>query len=314
MEKIALAARIPSTKIIEEKHGVLRVVSNESQKANGYLVRFEDDGMPSCNCHDWKEHFLPCKHIFAIILQSKEYSWESLPEAYRNSPYFTLDEQFSLKPDVNNDEIPHEKIELQEIQILTESTKDEEQPVDDINAVELELPTAFAKRSDGAACRDTLDQLRGLTFNIADKETLLDMNKQLTQLLQETRSKLDKEDRLMTEVDSKKTTGQKRRIKERALQTESKKTRHNEYMPLPKEFKRCKDERVGVSADKERLRKSTSLDIKTGLFSSKYTLQGYSALPPDSNRPEELLNEQPLSCEIEFNIRLNNGKTSCDPN
>ena len=77
------------------------------------------------------------------------------------------------------------------------STRDHEQPTNDTNAVELDLPTTFAKRSDGAACRDTLDQLRGLTFNIVDRETLKDMNKQLSQLLQETRSKLDKEDNLI---------------------------------------------------------------------------------------------------------------------
>ncbi len=37
-------------------------------------------------------------------------------------------------------------------------------------------------------------------------------------------------------------------------------------MPLPKVIKRSKDERIGVGADKERQRKSTHLDIKTGLF------------------------------------------------
>ena len=81
-------------------------MSSDSEKANGYHVRFEDGGMPSCDCYDWTEHLLPCKHTFAIILHSREYLWESLPVTYRNAPYITLDEQFSIKSDMCTDEIP----------------------------------------------------------------------------------------------------------------------------------------------------------------------------------------------------------------
>ena len=68
MEKIPLAARIQPNEIIEEQPGVLRVMRSDSEKANSYHVRFEDDGMPSCDCCGWKEHLVPCKHMFAIIL------------------------------------------------------------------------------------------------------------------------------------------------------------------------------------------------------------------------------------------------------
>lgn len=45
---------------------------------------------PSCECGAFQHSFLPCKHMFAVF-NFTNYSWQSLPSTYRESPYLTLD-------------------------------------------------------------------------------------------------------------------------------------------------------------------------------------------------------------------------------
>ena len=43
--------------------------------------------LPFCECVDWKKHYLPCKHMLAVM-KKFEMSWESFPKRYRDSPLF----------------------------------------------------------------------------------------------------------------------------------------------------------------------------------------------------------------------------------
>ncbi|XP_052083491.1 uncharacterized protein LOC127720779 [Mytilus californianus] len=63
-----------------------------------YEVCFEnDDEMPSCQCLDWLEHHLPCKHLMTVFRNVLNCNWDALPSAYRESPYICLDvESFPL--------------------------------------------------------------------------------------------------------------------------------------------------------------------------------------------------------------------------
>ena len=47
-------------------------------------------GVPSCTCKEWARSNLPCKH-FAVFRFSKNWNWESLPQAYLNGPHLMLD-------------------------------------------------------------------------------------------------------------------------------------------------------------------------------------------------------------------------------
>ena len=46
--------------------------------------------LPFYECVDWKKHYLPCKHMFAVM-KKFEMSWESFPTKYRDSPFFKTD-------------------------------------------------------------------------------------------------------------------------------------------------------------------------------------------------------------------------------
>ena len=52
----------------------------DSKERNVYKVFLgSDEQFPSCECVDFKQHCLPCKHIFAIFKVIPGYSWNSLP-------------------------------------------------------------------------------------------------------------------------------------------------------------------------------------------------------------------------------------------
>ena len=90
-----MASKILSNSITIEHGGIY--VQSTDDKEKKYSVVFDANGMPYCDCFDWRENLLPCKHMFAVIIHCKEYTWESLPEQYRDSSYFTLDHSCSLQ-------------------------------------------------------------------------------------------------------------------------------------------------------------------------------------------------------------------------
>lgn len=45
-------------------------------------------GAPSCECLDWRRHYMPCKHMLGLVTL---FGWEALSADYRNSPLFLLD-------------------------------------------------------------------------------------------------------------------------------------------------------------------------------------------------------------------------------
>ena len=59
-----------------------------SNKKLSYLVQFS---VPSCTCKSWKQSTFPCKHFFAIFDLFSKWQFSSLPVAYRDSVFITLD-------------------------------------------------------------------------------------------------------------------------------------------------------------------------------------------------------------------------------
>ena len=87
-------APIPSQDV-QPDGGLLYKVKSTSVPNVTYSVRLQSEGnahVPSCECVDFNRHFLPCKHLLAVIRTSE---WESLPSYYRNFPQFNLDPQLS---------------------------------------------------------------------------------------------------------------------------------------------------------------------------------------------------------------------------
>ena len=75
---------------VDHQNGVFTVRS-----ATNYIVynlHFGNENKrPNCECIDFQQHLIPCKHFFAVIKTFPEWSWTKLPQFYRESKYFTID-------------------------------------------------------------------------------------------------------------------------------------------------------------------------------------------------------------------------------
>ena len=94
---------------------------------------------------------------------------------------------------IYSDETPTADLNLDiaTIDEIKEEETDTSTPMPVCEMKALPLPPTYAKRS-GATCRDKLDQLKGLTFNIADQKALTDLEKKLSTILNETREIMEK--------------------------------------------------------------------------------------------------------------------------
>ena len=54
------------------------------------MVNFQT---PSCQCAYWRSRRWPCRHMFALMNELEECSWDSLPDEYRSSVFITLDDR-----------------------------------------------------------------------------------------------------------------------------------------------------------------------------------------------------------------------------
>ena len=84
---------IPPDNIVMSESGVFVVTSVDTADKN-YVVKLRSDSnadVPSCECVDWHRHFLPCKHLLAVVHSSYCEGWTSLPLVYRSLPLFTAD-------------------------------------------------------------------------------------------------------------------------------------------------------------------------------------------------------------------------------
>ncbi|XP_041420683.1 uncharacterized protein LOC121394263 [Xenopus laevis] len=92
-------------KILDRKSGIFEVNSEENA-AKTYQVTFKD-GIPSCTCADWENHFLPCKHICCILKYNSQLKWDRLNPAYCQNPLFLLDKDClsvsSVEPKIESD-------------------------------------------------------------------------------------------------------------------------------------------------------------------------------------------------------------------
>ena len=81
-----------NVKLIPE-NGVLKYTVRSFSGGRTYQVVLNgpDMSFPMCQCQDWKRTKMPCKHIIGVFETVDGISWESLPDSYKQSPYFCLD-------------------------------------------------------------------------------------------------------------------------------------------------------------------------------------------------------------------------------
>ena len=94
--------------------------STTTMEESWYDIQFGNEKVfPMCECMDFKYHYLPCKHFFAIFLLIPGYSWYSLPSYFRDSPFISIDtaalsmtgKKYELTYHITNSDNPKQYLE-----------------------------------------------------------------------------------------------------------------------------------------------------------------------------------------------------------
>lgn len=169
----------------------------DSKERNVYKVFLgSDDQFPTCECVDFKQHCLPCKHIFAIFEVIPGYSWNSLPACFTNSPLFSLDESvysedqkqnlvynICVSPVYENEVVANDQVGDNEVPLLeaTEGTTNPELPSS--KAAQTTLSLAVKGDSElkaidplAVSLRSKLQLLQDFSYLCKDKAALATVN------------------------------------------------------------------------------------------------------------------------------------------
>ncbi|XP_069103000.1 uncharacterized protein [Argopecten irradians] len=161
---------------------------SQADKGRYFEVCFQNsgNGLPSCQCMDWNNWHLPCKHFMAVFSNHEETSWETLPDSYTNSPYLTLDIE-----ECHSAEFPIVEDNLLEA---------EDKPKSSSTALPISNSAAL-KRQRSKVC-GLLEILRDHVYQTSDVAMLESASVTLETLITEVREVLPQEGNLILDEDS----------------------------------------------------------------------------------------------------------------
>ena len=200
MERWEVAKNIPKSHItiIDDVTGEFKVKSQSEQTVR-YNLQFGDpSSMPKCECPDWLQTFLPCKHFLAIFHHLPAWQWDSLPTSYRESPLLLLDDDVMKErphaavTQANDNNHEDENCNNQDMGQLAESSTEE-------HVLPLQQP-GKQPRNQATKCREVLQQLRNLSFLVHDPEALALLHTTLCKALIDLQQFVPKEDGILLEA------------------------------------------------------------------------------------------------------------------
>ena len=197
----------------------------DASKKWWYDVQLGSDSVfPNCECVDFQRHYLPCKHFFAIFHLIKGYSWESLPQYFRENTFITIDNSFishntdkrysgtTLIPDGND---VYTKQPSNATNTFDEPSDTANSDVVDWNDSEasLDIPQFPHKQRNSESVKMISEKLRSnltllvnFSYTSKDYNSLRDINNEITKVLSNALSTLPTEENLHLRCSPKKKT------------------------------------------------------------------------------------------------------------
>ena len=158
LERINKVEQIDSNDIQVIERNRLFKVESSSKEIFHQLDLGNKCSFPTCTCHDWKKHLMPCKHFLALFEHKTGISWNSLRDIYRKSPYFNIDyEVFGFDADTSALYPAADNYD-----VSTDISLSEEKPRENNISIEnyRELPLSKQKCKTDFDCREILKQLK----------------------------------------------------------------------------------------------------------------------------------------------------------
>ena len=248
--------RITSSQDIDPKDIIAedvtkRIFSVKSSKGNmTYKLNFSaTDDMPHCECFDLQQTLLPCKHFVAVMTEFDDWNWSRLPDAYRNSPYLTLDRDAVFKMYVIDGDIDVEGTD---------------EMLQEIHERLLDLPRV--KRSvttKSACCRELLKELKSLTYIVYDEEATTSLQETPEDALEEFKKATVKDNGIPVEdkviIEKTKDAEHRKKVPAKDNPVSEEQRRKTLKIPIRKGKRNAYSGRVGISSDIKK--KASKLDI-----------------------------------------------------
>ena len=278
-----------------------------------YEVQFGNkDTWPSCECIDWERTRLPCKHFFAVFQCLPEWSFENLPEHYRQSPFLTLDQRVIFgvhqASDKNQDNLPNEHPPFPSSYNIekTESTLPCSQPPanqSDNRYGEFQKHKRFCKTA-ATQCRELLNEIKNLTFITEDIDVIKDVNNTLHLCVEKLKSYAPKSNNLMIDKNMDITKKQKTIVNDKKYKD----------MPQPNKRKHPFSGRVGHKAQKMRKLFMTTSDVLASDKRNEKLNVLEELAPIDISLDKALHVSSNDKLQSEANLQLDNKKESYETN
>eukprot|EP00794_Sanderia_malayensis_P013558 gene13558-14956_t len=150
-----------------------------------YEVWFGDaNSLPSCRCYDWTSSPYLCKHFQAVFKKYPLWSWEALSPQYRESPFFKLDEEFSIKntntnlaSEDDNGELPIESMtnDIQEEVVNEQKNHTSNDEANDLkqSPTEAEAKERLPPKNIASMCREVTNEIRNASFLLESEQNVL---------------------------------------------------------------------------------------------------------------------------------------------
>ena len=120
---------------------------------------------PSCTCYDWERQRFPCKHFFAVFHHVPSWSFDNLPSAYKDLPFFTLYGDLFVPDNIETtDSIDKENV----VEPLSQREEHASVVVNEAESVQFQnIPrTTPWPRTTSAKCRELLGRIKNMTYII----------------------------------------------------------------------------------------------------------------------------------------------------
>ena len=197
------------------------------------------DDMPHCECFDWQQTLLPCKHFVAVMTEFDDWNWSRLPDAYRNSPYLTLDRDAVFKMYVIDGDIDVEGTDemLQEIP----------ERLLDLPRVKCSVTTK------SSCCRELLKELKSLTYIVYDEEATTSLQETLEDAREEFKKTTVKDNGIPVEdkviIEKTKDAEHRKKVPAKDNLVSEEQRRKTLKIPIKKGKRNAYSGRVGISSD-----------------------------------------------------------------
>lgn len=198
---------------------------------------------PSCTCFNWKRERVPCKHMWAIPNM-----WHRLPDFYKKSPFFSLDNTIVSSGPINTD---------MSFENLANS------PEHDTTLKELEQ-RGKNPRAEGKKCRELNKHIANLTYVLEHKD-LEELCEGLKTLYTNFKEKVIKSSGIPLE-------------KQSQVRPQKSTTAHKKNYAKLKQRKRCHPAsgRVGVKAEQLRTGYHVNVDVQVNSLTCHFYNTVYS--------------------------------------